>query len=160
VSLQAVASPASTSPASALDWLAIVGFSLAFWLTGAGLLVLRDSVEPGLNVNVTIVLVAIACVVAGITNLLENGFGASAVAAVFAVSALVVWLGLFAIGAMIAISRDRSLAFVPLLTAIGFALFEIGGGVLTMAAWVAFARIVVRRAHRVTTTPPEASPSV
>lgn len=151
-SLQALADPAYTGPVSLFDWLAVIGFSAAFVLTAAGLLILRESVRPGLNVTVAIAVVAAACVTAGLMNLLEDGLGIPSMGPLYAISAFVAWLGMFVIAGMIGVSEDRSLAFVPLLTGIGFALFEIGGGVLTMAGWWAFARILVRRRRRAEVT--------
>jgi len=147
-SLQAFAHPAFTDPVTPFDWLAVVGFSGAFFLTAAGLLVLRESALPGLNITVATAVIAVACVIAGLMNLLEDGLGFAGLGPVYAVSALVAWLGFFVIAGMIGVSKDRSLAFVPLLTGIGFALFEIGGAVLTMAGWWAFARILARRSRR------------
>ncbi|MFL5646986.1 MAG: hypothetical protein ACJ776_01200 [Chloroflexota bacterium] len=147
-SIQALADPAFVDPVSVFDWLAVIGFSAAFLLTAAGLLILRDSITPGLNTSVAIVVVAGACVIAGVMNLLEDGFGLPTLGPVYAISAIVAWLGMFVIAGMIGVSVDRSLAFVPLLTGVGFALFEIGGGVLMLAAWWAFARILVRRERR------------
>ena len=150
-SLQALAHPAYTNPVTPFDWLAVVGFSAAFLLTAAGLLVLRESVRPGLNITVATAVVAVACVVAGLMNLFEDGLGTASLGPIYAVSALIAWLGFFVIAGMIGVSKDRSLAFVPLLTGIGFALFGIGGGVLTLAAWWAFARILVLRSRRAAT---------
>jgi hypothetical protein len=152
-SIQALADPAFANPVTVFDWLAVVGFSGAFLLTAAGLLILRESIRPGLNTDVAVVVVASACVIAAVMNLLEDGVGLPTLGPVYAISAIVAWLGMFVIAGMIAVSVDRSLAFVPLLTGVGFALFEIGGGVLTMAAWWAFARIIVRRERRALVAP-------
>lgn len=144
-SLVALSDPAYTDPVSLLDWFAVVSFSAAFLLTAAGLLILRESVRAGLNVTVAIVVVAVACVIAGAMNIVEDGLGVPSLGPLYVVSALVVWLGVFVIAGMIAISPDRSLAFVPLLTGVGFTLLEIGGGVLITAGWWSFAIILVRR---------------
>jgi hypothetical protein len=152
-SLQALADPASAHPATLFDWVAVIGFSAAFVLTAAGLVVLREAIRPGLNTTVAIAVVATACVIAGVMNLVEGGFGLPSLGPVYAISAIVAWLGMFVMAGMIAVSADRSLAFVPLLTGVGFALFEIGGGLLILAGWWAFARIVVLRARRTIASP-------
>jgi hypothetical protein len=151
-SVQALAHPAYTGPVTLFDWLAVTGFSAAFVLTAAGLLILRESIRPGLNVTVAIAVVAAACVTAGLMNLLEDGFGVPSMGPLYAISAFAAWLGMFVIAGMIGVSADRSLAFVPLMTGIGFAFFEIGGGILTLAGWWAFARILVRRRRRTEVT--------
>jgi hypothetical protein len=147
-SLQALAHPAYTDPVTLFDWFAVVGFSVAFFLTATGLLVLRESARRGLNVTVAVAVVAAACVGAGLMNLLEDGFGMTDLGPVYAVSALIAWLGMFVIAGMIGVSKDRSLAFVPFLTGLGFAFFEIGGGLIILAGWWAFARILVSRSRR------------
>ena len=146
-SLQALAQPASTNPASLFDWVAVIGFSAAFLLTAPALLILRASIHPGLNTTVAINVVATACLLAGVMDL-SAAIGVEGLDAFYAIAALVAWLGMFVIAGMIAVSADKSLAFVPLLTGVGFALFEIGGGVLIMAGWWAFARILLRRSRR------------
>lgn len=144
-SLQSFADPAYTDPVSLFDWFSVVSFSGAFLLTAAGLLILRENVRPAMNVSVAIAIVVVACVVAGVANLLEDGLGLRGLGTLFAIGSLTAWIGLFVIAAMLGISRDRSLAYVPLLTAIGFAFFQVGGGVITLVGWLGFARVLFRR---------------
>ena len=121
-------------------------FAVAFALpllaqyTGGGLAVVRVSLIP-----------AVGATFAGLSNVLEDALQLGFAFWFFAVGAVITSLGLIAFTLAIAVAgrgRRRLLAAIPLATLVGWSLFESGGGVLVLAAWLVAAAIAAQATQR------------
>jgi hypothetical protein len=137
--------PATTDPNAPLDWFAIYSLSVALFLSAAGLLVLHEAARSGEIAGVAILIMAAAYLLAAITNTLANGLGLPGFGIAFVVSVLIAWIGSFILAGLMAISGERTLSLVPLLSALGFGFYAAGGGLLMLAGWLLFAAVLVRR---------------
>ena len=150
-SLQSFADPEYQNPASPSDWFAVVSFSAALFalalalptlaqLAGDGRLVFRVSLAP-----------AAGAALAGISNLLEDALQLGFAFWFFIVSTVLTLIGLIAFTLVVAVvgrGHRRLLATVPAATLIGVMLFESGGGVLILAAWLAAAAMALGHPSR------------
>ena len=151
-SLQSFTDPEYMDPATASDWFAVLSFSAALFalafalpmfaqLTG-GRVVFRVSLIP-----------AVGAALAGLSNLVEDALHWASGWAfwLFGAGMATTAVGLIAFTLVVAVAgrgRRRLLAAVPAGTLIGLFLFESGGGVLTLAAWLVAAAIAVQVAPR------------
>jgi hypothetical protein len=150
-SLQSFADPEFMEPETAADWFAVLGFSAALLAlaaalpmlvryTGGGKVVLRVSCVP-----------AAGAALAGVSNLLEDGLQQGFAFWLFVAGSAIIAPGLVAFTVAVAAAargRRRLLAAVPLVSLVGMLLFESGGGVLVLAAWLAAAAVAVHDAPR------------
>ena len=149
-SLQSFADPHYTDPVSASDWFAVFSFSAALFATALALPLLAEMVGGRAVFRVSLV-PAVAAALAGLGNLLEDGLQIEVAGMFYGVGAGLTWVGLIAFTVAIAVSgrgRRRLLAAVPSATVIGWSLFDSGGGVLVLAAWLAAAAISLDRPAR------------
>jgi hypothetical protein len=159
-SLQSFADPHYTDPVSASDWFAVFSFSAALFATALALPLLARMVGGRVVFRVSLV-PAVAAALAGLGNLLEDGLQIEVAGLFYGVGAGLAWAGLIAFTVAIAVSgrgRRRLLAAVPAATVIGWSLFESGGGVLVLVAWLAAAAIALDRPARPATQTAPGSP--
>lgn len=145
-SLQSFADPAYTDPETLSDWFAVLSFSVALFATAFALPLLAQSTGCGRAVGLSLI-PAGGAAVAGLGNLLEDALQLGFSDWFYAVGAALTGFGLIVFTVAIAIAgrgRRRLFALVPLVTLIGWSLFESGGGVLVLAAWLVAAAIAAR----------------
>lgn len=105
--------------------------SLATWLLAPALLVLPQPAAARWPARTA----AVAAVVVGLANLLEDGLGVEAAGIGFGLGTAVLLLGCVAMALACLIWPPRWAAPVPAATAVGLLLLESGGGLLVLAAW-------------------------
>lgn len=156
-SLQAILfDPDYWDPVTSADFFAIYSYSAALLLTSASLLILRGAVHPASELSKAILVVAGACVVAGIANGIEDALGLRGFGLLYVIGILVGGLGMFVIAAMFRTTPARGLTFVPALGGLAMVLMTIGGGVFGLPAWLGFGAILVRERRRLKAVPSEA----
>jgi hypothetical protein len=159
-SLQSFADPHYTDPVSASDWFAVLSFSAALFATALALPSFAQIVGGRAVFRVSL-MPAAAAALAGLGNLLEDGLQVGAAGVFYGAGAGLTWVGLIALTIATAVSargRRRLLAAVPAATMIGWSLFESGGGILILVAWLAAAAMALDRAARMDTQPAPGSP--
>lgn len=134
-------SPNYHAPATMLDWLAVVSFSVALLLLSVAIWPFARLVPSTFHVHLTTGLAACASAMAGAANFIEDGLrmNVNAAGTVYAVGAVVAALSLVGLAVAVAAAGRWRLALVPLATAVGFGLVERGGGLIVLAAWGALA---------------------
>ena len=152
-SLQSFADPEYMDPETASDWFAVLSFSVALFALAFALPMLAQYTGGGSVVFRVSLIPAVGAAVAGLGNLLEDAMQLGFAFWFYVVGSASTGLGLIAFTLAIAVAGQghrRLLAAIPLATLIGLFLFESGGGVLTLAAWLVAAAIAVQTAHRAT----------
>jgi hypothetical protein len=131
--------PAYWDPASLLDWLAMVGWSLALLSLVPGTWMLVAMVGPLRPVVISGSLVVTMALTAAFANLVEDGLGIELFGGLYVLSmlGLAFSLGLFSVA--LALARQLWLSLVPLLTVTGLLATEIGGLFVVAATWLALA---------------------
>jgi hypothetical protein len=138
-SLQSFTDPEFMDPESASDWFAVLSFSVALIALAFALPMLASYTGGGPAVFRVSLIPAAGAAVAGLGNVLEDGLQLGLAFWLFVIGTAIIAPGLIAFSLSIAVAgRDsrRLLAAVPLTTVIGLLLFESGGGVLVLAAWL------------------------
>ena len=145
ISLQTVLlHPSYWEPVSLVDWLAVFGYSAAWLLTAASLLVFREVTRGDVLLRRTIVVVAGACAITGIANALEDGFDVGGMGSVYVVGILSACLGMLVLAALSWGGTNRRLWFVPAFGGLAAFTMVLGGGPLALVAWLGFAAILAR----------------
>jgi hypothetical protein len=148
-SLQAILlDPDYWEPVTANDYVSIYLYSLAWLLTAASLLILREVARPARDLSLAIVAVAVACLATGVANGIEDALGVSGFGMLYVIGILTSVIGMIAIAAMLRGTPAGRLAFVPAIGALTMFLMVLGGGVLGLAAWGGFAAVVARERSR------------
>ncbi len=158
-SLQSFADPEFMDPETASDWFAVLSFSAAWFALALGLPLLARSIGGGRLVHRSALVSAAGAALAGLGNLLEDGLQLGFAFWPFIAGAVVTMLGLIVFSVAVAATgqgKRRLLAAIPVATLIGMLLFESGGGVIVLVAWLAAAALVVLDSARTT---PQAAPS-
>lgn len=157
VSLQTVLlHPEFWDPVTLSDWFSIWAYTSAWLLTAAALLVFREVMHGANALRRTTVVVAIACVVTGVANALEDAFEIPGLGSVYVLGVVISGLGLLLLAAMTWATAARRLWFVPVLGGIAAATMVSGGGVLAIPAWIGLAVVLAqarRRGSEPATTP-------
>ena len=149
-SLQLFADPDYQDPVSAFDWFAVLSFSAALFTLALALPTFAQWAGGRAVFRVALVPAAGAAV-AGLSNLLEDALQVNFAFWFFIVGTALTLVGLIAFTIVVAVveyGRRRLLAAVPAATLIGVLLFENGGGVLVLAAWLAAAALALGRPAR------------
>lgn len=152
-SLQSFTDPEYQDPVSGSDWFAVLSFSAALLALALALPMFAQLVGSRAVFRASLVSAAGAAT-AGVANLLEDALQMGFAFWLFIIGTLLASLGLIVLGLVVAIAcqgRRRLFAAVPVLTLIGFMLFESGGGVVIAAVWLAVAAISLRSPARLTT---------
>ncbi len=150
-SLQSFADPEFMDPETASDWFAVLSFSVALFALAFALPMLAHYTGGGLAVFRVSLIPAVGAALAGLSNVLEDALQLGFAFWFFIVGTVITTLGLIAFTLAIAgRGRRRLLAAIPLATLIGLLLFESGGGVLTLAAWLVAGVIAGQAAQRAT----------
>lgn len=109
------------------------------------------------NVFLVALVPAVGAALGGLSNLLEDALQLGYAFWPFIVGAATTLIGLVSLTIAVAVvgrGRRRLLAAVPAATLIGILLFENGGGVLILAAWLAAAAVALGgRAHQTAPAP-------
>lgn len=156
-SLQSFADPAYTDPETVSDWFAVLSFSAALFAVAAALPLLAHYTGGGPAVVRVSLIPAAGAALAGLANVLEDALQLGFAFWLYVAGSAGTGLGLIAFTLAIAVAgrgRGRLLAAIPLGTLIGWSVFESGGGVLVLAAWLAAAAIAARATHRPTQAVP------
>ena len=156
-SLQSFADPEYMDPESASDWFAVLSFSTALFALALALPMLAQMIGGRVVFRVSLV-AAVGAALAGLANLFEDALhwagppGSSGWAFwLFITGTATTAVGLTALAVAVAVAgrgRLRLLAVVPAATLIGLMLFESGGGVLILAAWLAAGAMALGRPAR------------
>ncbi len=149
-SLQSLAEPEYWDPVSVADWLAVFSFSAALFALAVALPLLARIIGGRAVFWVSFVPAAGAAV-SGVGNLLEDALQLGAGNVFYVVGGLVFWVGLLVwtlVVAVTAVGRRRLMALGVVVTMIGLVLYESGGGVLVLGAWLAAAFVAVRQQTR------------
>ena len=152
----AIGEPAYWDPATILDWLAILTWSLALATLVPGVwLLLALSVRPGepgpnrwTTTSGTLALAGAA--IAAVGNLLEHALELDLGGLLYVVGVLALTLGLVALSAALAFTPRRWLGLIAVATLVGMVAAQLGGLFLVAIAWLAFANLASRGAW----TPP------
>ncbi len=146
-SLQSFADPEYQVPVSASDWFAVLSFSAALFALALALPLLAELLGSQAVFRVSLV-PAVGAASSGLSNLLEDALQMGFAFWFFVVGTALTMVGLIAFTVVVAVvgrGRRRLLAAVPAATLIGLLLFESGGGVLILAAWLAAATMALGR---------------
>jgi hypothetical protein len=149
-SLQSFADPQYEDPVSASDWFAVLSFSAALFATALALPLLAQLIDGQAVFRVSLV-PALGAALAGLSNLVEDALRVGFAGLFYGVGAGLTGVGLIAFTVAVAVfgrGRHRLLAAVPAVTLIGWSLFESGGGVLILVAWLAAAAMALDRPAR------------
>ena len=149
-SLQTFMDPEYQHPESASDWFAVLSLSVALFALAFALPMFARLVSGPAVFRVSLVSAAGAAL-AGLSNLLEDALQMGFAFWFFIVGTVMVMVGLITFIVVVAVAgqgRRRLLAAVPAATLIGVLLFESGGGVLILAAWLVAASIALDRPPR------------
>ena len=146
-SVLALGHPVYWEPATALDWVAVVSYSVALMLLALAMVVLPELAGRRRAVQVASWFVAIAALVTAVANLAEDAFDLSSFGAAFVGGALALFGALLVLAVILAAARPRALALVPLATLMGIGTMEAGGGALVLVAWLAVAVLAWRRSR-------------
>ena len=137
-SLLGFTQPNFTSPVTALDWLAVWLFT-ACWLLLAPSVILLARLAASRQVMAIAGVVAVAALCAGVANAVEDGLGAKAWGTLYIVGSLTGWFGLLALAFATNRVGHARLAKLCLALFVGFLLFPLGGGFISLIAWAMLA---------------------
>jgi len=151
--------PDYMDPATVADYFTVYAYSAALLLTAASLLTLRDVARPLRPQASNILVVAVACAVAGVANGLEDGLGVRVFGLAYVIGVVVGAGGMIVIAFQFWASPARRLTFVPAVGGLAFMAVNVGGGVLGLVAWLGFGMILVRERLRPQVSPVPASRS-
>jgi hypothetical protein len=132
------ARPEYYDPVSLLDWSAVWSYTAAWLLSALAVPLLARSVGSSAVVAVSVAFM-VAAVVAGSANALEDALDQSWGGTPYVIGFLVAWLSLIPLTVLVWRAGSRRLAVLPLALFVSVALFNSGGGVVVLAAAVAFA---------------------
>ena len=140
--------PDYMDPATLGDFFTVYAYSASLLLSAASLLTLRDVARPLLPQASNILVVAVACAVAGVANGLEDGLGFSAFGPLYVIGVMVGAGGMIVIAVRFWASPARRLTFVPAFAGLAMMAVNTGGGVLGFVAWLGFGVILIRERSR------------
>ena len=156
-SLQTFTDPEYQDPVSISDWFSVLSFSAALLALALALPMFAQLVG-GRNVFRVALVPAVGAALGGLSNLLEDALQLGFAFWLFSVGGALTLVGLVSLTIAVAVvgrGRRRLLAAVPAATLVGMLLFENGGGVLVLAAWLAAAAVALGgRAHAAAQTAP------
>ena len=132
-SLVGFADPAYWNPTTTLDWIAVWLFS-ACWLTLAPAAILLGRLVPARPVRVVATIVAVAALLAGVANGIEDGFGVKSWGTFYVLGSMTALLGLVALAVTFRQAGMSRLAWLAGGLVVSFLLFNVGGGFLTLVA--------------------------
>ena len=150
-SLQSFADPEYTDPGTVSDWFAVFSFSVALLATAVALPLLARSTGGGQAVLRVSLIPATGAAIAGLGNIIEDALQVGFAGWIYGIGAGLMGLGLIVFTLAIAVAgrgRPRLFAAIPLATLVGWSLFESGGGVLILAAWLVAAALAAQSAQR------------
>jgi hypothetical protein len=146
-SLQAFADPDFQDPVSALDWFAVLSFSAALFGLACALPLFAQLIGGRAVLGASLV-PAVGSALSGLSNLLEDAFQIGFAFWFFVASTALTMLGFLGFTVAVAVmgrGRRRFSAAVPAVTLVGILLFESGGGLLILGAWLVAAAITLGR---------------
>jgi hypothetical protein len=147
---QSFADPQFQDPVSAADWFAVFSLSAALFALALALPLLAQLIGGRAVFRMSLV-PAVGATLSGLGNLLEDALQIGFAGWLYLAGNTLTMVGLIAltvVGAVVGRGRRRLLAAVPATTLIGWFLFESGGGLLILAAWLAAAAIALDRPAR------------
>ncbi|HEX4746772.1 MAG TPA: hypothetical protein VFU99_07815 [Gaiellaceae bacterium] len=159
-SLQSFADPQYEDPVSASDWFAVLSFSAALFATALALPMLAQMIGGRAVFRVSLV-PAVGAASAGLFNLVGDALQVGFAGLFYGAGAGLTGVGLIAFTVASAVfgrGRHRLLAAVPAATLIGWSVFESGGGVLILVAWLAAAAMALDRPARIAAQTAPGSP--
>lgn len=137
-SLLEFARPDYYEPVTLGDWLAVASFSMAWLLSAIAVLLL--SREVGYRVvRILGWVFAIAAIVTGLANAVEDALGQSWGGMPYVVGFFIAWLTLVPLAVVIWRAGSRRMAILPVALFASIALFNSGGGLIILAVAMAFA---------------------
>lgn len=132
-SLLEFAHPDYWDPVTALDWSSVWLYSAA-WLLIAPAVVLLGRLAPSRQVMTAATVVAIAAVLTGAANAMEDGLGAEGWGSLYVVGFLTALLGLLPLAVTFQRAAHSRLAWLSAALFLGVALLVQGGGVIVFVA--------------------------
>jgi hypothetical protein len=136
-----LAKPAYWEPVTALDWVAVMTYSVALVLLAPAMIVLIELSGRSRTMKALSAAVGATAVVMAIANFVEDGLGVDAFSRLFVGAALALFAALVVTTLVLATSKPRALALVPLATLFGVGALDAGGGFLVFVAWSTVAAI-------------------
>lgn len=129
-------------PETILDWGAVWSYTLALLLLAPSVLLL-GRLAGSRSVDAVATVTAIAAIVAGVANLLEDGLGIKDLGAFYVAGFLTALLSLLPLAFTLWRARAPRLALLTVVLFLGIGTFTLGGGVIVLGA---FAALALRRA--------------
>jgi hypothetical protein len=139
VSLLFLSDPAYQDPVTAVDWAAVLSYSLAWCFTAPSVLAVACCVRSR-PVMIVACIAASGSLIAGSANALEDGLGLREFGSVYILGFFVGWLALpfFAATLWLLAGLPRLACLVGLLF-VGIGLFPLGGGLIVLAGFLSVA---------------------
>ena len=140
--------PHYINPTTVADYFTVYAYSAALILAAASLVTLRDVARPLLPQASNLLVIAVACAVAGVANGLEDGLGIKVFGLLYVIGVIVGAGGMIVIAVKFWASPARRLSFVPALGGLAMMTVNLGGGVFGLVAWLGFAAILIRERRK------------
>ena len=121
-------------PVTLLDWTAVIAYTAALVWLGLAIVCIGRLV-PSRLVRITALSAALPPIVAGLANLVEDGFDVAAASSVYVAGSLLTVVGLIALVAALVWARATRLAALCVLVFAGLLFVAAGGGVVILLAF-------------------------
>ena len=118
-------------PVTLLDWTAVIAYTAALVWLGLAIFCIGRLV-PSALVRTTALIAAMAPIVTGLANLVEDGFDVAAASSVYVAGSLLTVVGLVALAVVLVQARALRLAVLCLLVIVGLFFVVDGGGVVIL----------------------------
>ena len=125
-------------PGTILDWAAVWTYTAALILLAPSVLLL-GRLAGSRSVDAVATVTAIAAIVAGVANLLEDGLGMTHLGVFYVAGFLTALLSLLPLAFTLWRARAPRLALLTLVLFLGIATFTLGGGMIVLGAFAALA---------------------
>lgn len=130
-------------PVTVLDHASIWMYSLALVLAGPAFIILVRQARAGKGATAVAWILALAALVTGVGNAIEDGFGQEAFGTVYLAGVTPFFLGQIILAILLGLGERKAYALVPLLTFGGSLFFEQGGPILMGLTWIVFGILVL-----------------
>jgi hypothetical protein len=130
-------------PVTVLDHASIWMYSLSLVLAGPAFIILVRQARAGEGAAAIAWILAVAGLVTGVGNAIEDGFDQEAFGTVYLAGVTPFFLGQIILAILLGLGERKAYALVPLLTFGGALFFEQGGPILTGLTWIVFGILVL-----------------
>lgn len=130
-------------PVAVLDHASIWMYSLSLVLSGPAFIILVRRARAGSGATAVAWILALAGLVTGVGNAIEDGFDQEAFGLVYLAGVTPFFLGQILLAILLGLGDRKAYALVPLLTFGGALFFEHGGPILMGLTWIVFGVLVL-----------------